>query len=237
MSNTNRFLELFRSTSPKRIFLTMSTLVILLFVYFSHRGLQNQFEDLSGKMLDPLDSAFVLNVQLLEISSSIFLTKEEREILKKKIGIIEQNKIHHLRMVINHYKNNYSLLTLFPFLSAITAIFVFLILQKGWQGSNEYLKFGFILFTTLTTLAGIYPKVYQQSESINNNLNAFLNYGEIQKDIFNYSLTAPIIYQDSILFLNFIDTINYQEKRLNNIFFDLRKESIDKEFLKSINSK
>jgi len=129
-------------------------------------------------------------------------------------------------------KNNYALLTLFPFLSAITAILVFLIIQKGWNSSNLYLKTYFILFTTLTSLIGVYSEVYKQSSSIERHTKNYLEYTKIQKTIFNYSLTAPLLEKELIPFYQFIDQINFQENKLTTLIFSIEKKALDEEMFK-----
>ena len=112
-------------------------------------------------------------------------------------------------------------------------------LGLSWYGAvylcYEYLKAYFILFTTLTSLAGIYPEVYKQSDSIQKHKKNYLNYKKIQKTVFNYSLTAPITEKDSITFNQFIDQINTQEKELINLIFGIEKKSLEKDIFDSIN--
>ncbi len=218
---------------PKWAILSLSTVIILGFTYFGFILSINKFESSSDESLSFFDNAFVKNLSLIEEKHSDSLNTKQIDILLEKVCIIEENKLHHLDLVKKLYKNNYGLLTLFPFISAITAIIAFLLLQKGWQSSNVYLKAYFILFTTLTALIGIYPEVYKQTESIDKNLEAYLNHKKIQKSIFNYALTAPLIEKDTIPFNLFLDDINTQEKELSSIIFGLQKKTVSKKIFEA----
>ena len=229
------YLDKFKNV-PKWIYISLSIVIILALVLLSFKMNLNKFEDLSQTSLDFLDQAYKENIDLTKTSSSSILTEKQKEILLRKISIIEQNKLHHIDLIKKLSKNNYALLTLFPFLSAITAILVFLIIQKGWDSSNEYLKAYFILFTALTSLVGIYPEVYKQSDSIEKHNKNYINYKKIQKTIFNYSLTAPVLEKDSITFNQFINEINTQEKELINLIFSIEKKSLEKDIFSKINN-
>ena len=140
-----------------------------------------------------------------------------------------------MNLIVRLYKNNYALLSLLPFLSAITAILTFLVIQSGWEKSNIYTKAFFILFATITALTNIYPTVYQQTESIEKNMNNYLGYNLLQKDIFHYSIIQPGINGDSCKFIQFLDSLNLKEAKLSKIYFDLSQESVDDNFLNGIN--
>ncbi len=213
---------------PKWIYLSISYIVILAAAYVVFIAIIDKFEALSEASLGHFKEAYDGNIALTTQQASDSLSADQKNILLRKVAIIEQNKLHHLDIVKKLYKNNYALLTLFPFLSAITAIIAFLIVQKGWNLSGPYLKNYFILFTTLTALVGIYPEVYQQEEGIEKNLGNYLEYEKIQKNVFSYSLTAPLFNKETIEFDHFIDRINMQEKQLSNIIFKVQKKSVSK---------
>lgn len=215
--------------TPKWALITLSIVIILFVVSLSFKWNLNKFDKLSKKSLSFFHKAYEENIDLTQKRASKTLSKEEIDILLRKVSILEQNKSHHADLIRSLYKNNYALLTLFPFLSAITAIIAFLILQRGWNESNVYLKTYFVLFTTITTLVGIYPEVYQQTETIKENLDTFLGYKGIQKTIFSYSLTAPLLEKDTIEFNTFLDRINTEEKQLSSIIFSIEKKAVDKD--------
>lgn len=232
---TNEEIVKFLQSIPTWFLIVLLTLVTLVVVYEFHEMNKSHFEDLSDEALSPLDSAYAVNLKMLSNNRNANLDSGQVNVLLEKTEVLQYQKIHHLELVKSLFKNNYSLLTIFPFLSAIMAIFVFLILQNGWNKSNWYIKSGFIFFASLTTLVGVYPSVYQQEESIEQNINNYLNYNKLQKDVFNYALTSPRLYGDSLSFEHFLDTLNYQEKQLNKIYFNLKQETVDQSFLNAIN--
>tara|TARA_R110001632_G_scaffold45215_3_gene114862 strand:+ start:1708 stop:2394 length:687 start_codon:yes stop_codon:yes gene_type:complete len=217
----------------KYVYLTVSICLILAIVTFGFKKNSSNFEEMSLQSLNHFDQAYDKNIELTKTGASSYLTENQKSILLSKISIIEENKSYHLDLIKLLYKNNYALLTLLPFMSAITAILAFLMIQKGWNGSNLYLKTYFILFTTLTGLVGIYPEVYQQSQSIEKNVQNYLSYKKIQKSIFNYSLTAPILEKESFEFIDFIDKINTQEKKLTNLIFSIKKKTFEKDMFET----
>ncbi|AUC15872.1 hypothetical protein BTO06_12235 [Tenacibaculum sp. SZ-18] len=220
---------------PEWLLITLSILLILILVVISFKTNLKKFEELSKTYLTFLDKEYKENIQLTKTASSNFLKDDQVNILLKKISIIEVNKSLHIDLIQKLSKNKYALFTMFPFMSAITAILVFLIIQQGWSSCNNYLKAYFILFTTLTSLIGIYPEVYKQTDGISKHTKSFLDYKNLQKTIFNYSITAPIIEKDSITFDRFLDNINTQERKLITLIFDIEKKSLDKEIFNSVN--
>jgi hypothetical protein len=220
---------------PKWAVLSLSTVIILGFTAFGFYVSFNKFKSISGESLSFFDSAFVKNASLSKEKYSDSLSTKQISILLEKVDINEENKKHHLDLVKRLYNNNYALLTLLPIFSAITAIFVFLLIQKGWESSHFYLKAYFILFTTLTTLIGVYPEVYKQTDSIDKNLKAYLSYEKIQKTIFSYTLTAPLIEKKNVPFNEFLDSINTQEKELFSILFGLQQKTISEDIYKLSN--
>ncbi len=197
-------------------------------IYLSFSFTKNHFEYLSQETFIYLDRANEKNLSLLASHPSDDLSSEQIALLNKKIQVAEDYKEHHKDLAGKLYKNNYALYTIFPLLSAITAILTFLLVQKGWSSSGIYLKSLFAFFTATTALTGIYPEVYKQAEGISSNLEAYGRYKTIQKSMFNYALTGPEINGDSIEFDQFIDSMNYLEMKLHKIHFGLEKKAIDK---------
>jgi len=224
----SKFIKLIQKT-PTWMHIALSIVLVMIILIISFMIMVKKFESLSTESLSYLDQAHKENVELVTKLSNTHLSETQRDILLRKVAIIEQNKLHHIKLIQLLSKNFYALLSMFPFLSAITAMLVFLIVQKGWQESDVYLKAYFILFTFLTSLVGIYPEVYNQSESIELHKKSYINFKRIQKTIFNYALTAPIIERDTLPFNEFVDRINTEEKKLNNLIFKIEKKALDKE--------
>lgn len=203
-------------------------------IYLSFISTKSHFETLSQETFLYLDSANQKSLNLLATHPSDDLKSEQIALLKKKIQVAEDYKAHHKDLAVKLYKNNYALYTIFPILSAITAILTFLLVQKGWSSSGIYLKSLFAFFTATTALTGMYPEVYKQSEGISANLDAYGRYKTIQKSMFNYALTGPEVNGDSVEFDQFIDSMNYLEMKLHKIHFGLEKKAIDKTIFENL---
>lgn len=219
---------------PLWLKLTISVLLVLLILVAAFLFNVDKFEQLSRRSLVHIDDAYSESIQLTKTAASDSLSKAQINVLLSKTSIIERNKSHHLYNIKTLSKNKYALYTMFPFLSAITAIFIFLIIQKGWHSTNTYVKAYFVFFTTLTSLVGIYPDVYQATEGIAEHTQSYLDYDNLQKKVFAYSLTAPMIEGDTIQFNQFIDRVNTQERSLSTLRFDIEKKSLDKEIFNSV---
>jgi len=220
---------------PKWAVLSLSIIIIFVLTSVGFKLSFNKFEKISTESLSFFDLAFAENIDLSKQKYSDSLSTKEIDILLKKVCVNEEYKQHHLDLVERLYKNNYALLTLLPIFSAITAIFVFLLIQKGWESSHFYIKTYFIVFTTLTALIGIYPEVYKQTDSIDKNLKAYMSYEKIQKTIFSYTLTAPLIDKKEVPFNVFLDSINTKEKELFGILFELQQKTINEDIYKLSN--
>jgi hypothetical protein len=56
-------------------------------------------------------------------------------------------------------------------------------------------------------------------------------YKKIQKSIFSYSLTSPVLENYSLQFLTFSNKVNTEEKALLSVSFDLKEQSLSKDIL------
>lgn len=190
----------------------------------------NKFEAKIDIALEPLDSVYQLNRPVLKKNS--VLSEADTSLLLSKVAIIQENKRHHRIMFTSLYANYYGIVTLFPFLTGFALILSFLIAQKGWSDSKPFIKSLFLTFTTLASLFGLFPTIYQQKETSTQNLNAYLDYNKIQKQIFDYPLTAKKIYSDSLEFKDFLNKINKAEYDVGDIYYGLEQRSIGKDLFK-----
>ncbi len=219
--------NIFAHQFSKKVFLILSVVFILVMIVVVYNFKLRWFQNISEESFSFIDKANEENFKLVKLHSTDSLSLKQKKILLKKVTVINHIKNNHRHLVITLSKNNYALLSFFPFLSAITAILAFLIIQKGWHASNKYLKTYFITFTTLTSLAGILPDVFQQTKSIEKHKQNYLKCENIQKQIYNYMLTAPILEKDTLSFNEFINNINTQEKGIINLIYEIEKKSIN----------
>ncbi len=225
------------TTKESPIFQKWQTLALLVIIvigstlFFSKRS-QLFFKEKSEKAFQPLDSIYKLDRSILEENS--VLTTSQTKLLLAKTAVIQQNKAHHKLIFMQLYSNHYAAVTLFPYLTAITVILSFLIAQRGWSQCKPLLKTLFLAFATLSSLYGLYPTIYKQIETSEQNIEGYLGYNKIQKQVFHYGLTAKSIYSDTLDFKQFLNKINEAEYNADNIYFGLEQRSIDKKFIEGI---
>lgn len=206
--------------------------IVVCATLFSGKIFIDFFERQSDKSFKPLDSIYVLNRSLLETNSK--LSDTQKGLLLRKAEVIEQNKNHHKIIFVKLYSNYYAAVTLFAILSGITVILSFLIAQNGWKQCKPILKALFLTIVFLSALYGLFPTIYKQNETSYKNLDNYLKYNKIQKQIFDYAITAPYLYSDSLDFSQFINNINEEELEISNIYFGLEQKSINQDILENI---
>ena len=221
---------------PQLLYLFLALSAISVALIFAFRLTMNSFDELSSTSYGFLEEAYKKELAQLR-DNPAQLQETKIKVLENKVLILEDHKLHHITLVEKLFRSNYATFTLFPVLSAITAILAFFLIQKGWNDSNLFLKVFFVYFAALSALAGVYPEVYQQNKNINKNLESYRNLSKIQKAIFNYALTAE---EDSLKGENFnvfIDSISTMEQKYSNqLDFVIEKRSTEAEIFEQLNS-
>ena len=204
--------------------ITITSLSVKSFTIF-----RTKFVELNSENTASLVDVDSTNLSLFETYNNPRITHIEKDILRKKIKILSIQKARYMSLLILLYKNYYALLSLFPFLTGLSGVLVFFIMQNGWKSSNPYFKAMFMTLAFLSAITGIFPEVYQQKENISRYTNLHTKLSFIQKDILNYNLTAPYIGKDSLNFNNFLIKINEAEKELIDIRIGLEQKEITKD--------
>nr|WP_321233307.1 hypothetical protein [uncultured Psychroserpens sp.] len=191
---------------------------------------KKQFVSLYNENLTKIVAIDADNYKDFVAHSNPAITTSQKELLSRKVKILSKQRHQYLDLTGILYKNYYGLLSLFPFISGLTAVFIFIIMQKGWEKTNIYIKGTFMILAFISALVGIYPEVYQQKENITRYSNVYLEYTKLQKDIYNYNQSAPFINtDDSITFKDFIIKINNKDKSLVDFYLGLEKKEISKD--------
>jgi len=218
---------------PQWIFISLVGILIFSMTFGGAMQARKFFEKESNFVFTPLDSIYFENVALLNKHSK--LSKEQTDLVLSKAEILQLNKTHHKRIFMKVYSNHYASVTIFPFLSGITVLLSFLIAQNGWKACSNMLKSIFMIFALLTGLYGIFPSVYKQKETVDNNLNNYQAFNKIQNKLFDYSISSPMIYGDTMNFDHFIDLIHKEENLHEKIYYELEHRSIDEDILNTVN--
>lgn len=221
---------------PQAVYLFLALSAISALLAFSFRFTMSNFDELSSTSYGFLEEAYKKELAQLR-ENPADLQEKKLKVLENKVLILEDHKLHHITLVEKLFRSNYATFTLFPLLSAITAILAFFLIQRGWNDSHLFLKVFFVYFAALSALAGVYPEVYQQNKNINKNLESYRNLSKIQKSIFNYALTAESDSIESDSFRVFIDSISKMEQRYSNqLDFVIEKRSTEAEIFEQLNS-
>ena len=231
----NQFKRL--GTYPKWLLISLLSIAILIGSWFAYKSFFRQIDTLTEQVLAPVQKAYELNLEMLNKTKSDSLSEKQIEILNFKIQILEERKKHHIKYASNVFKNQYVFYSLLPFFSAITAILIFFIMRKGWEGSSSFLKAAFLLFAGISAIIGLLPDIYQQEASIKKNLTTYLNYTKLQKGLLDYAITSPVLYGDTIEFYPLIDSFNLEEKNLIDLFIDIQEGSVNEGLIDDIISR
>lgn len=190
------------------------------------------FSEQSQLAFQPIDSAYAANVDLLKQNKH--LTDTSVNLLLQKVELLEFKKKHHRFIFSEVYKSYYATVTVFPILSGILVIISFLIAQNGWSNCSNTLKSIFLIFAFLSSIYGLYPTIYRHNQTVNDNLVSYTQLNAIQKQIFDYAITAPDLYQDQFTLQEFVNKINQEEKNVEGIYFGLELKALDDSLLKDL---
>lgn len=219
----------FLRSIPKVLKVMALSFFIILLVSISFLSLKKQFVKLNKSNSDYLVEIDANRVELFDGYSNVYLDSTNKSILQEKVKIIQKQREQHLNLMNILLQDYYAFLTLFPILSGLAGLFAFILLQNGWKGSNLYLKTAFVNVTLLSAITGIFPDVYEQESNIANYTGMYMKYSKLQKDIFNYNLTAPLYHSDTIAFDRFLIQVNDREKELIEYRLGMQKKEITKD--------
>lgn len=215
------------------MFFTLAVITAGLVVIF--RITMKDFDQLKDRSYSFLEDAYEIELAQLR-KNPAGLTPGEIKILENKVLVLEKYKLHHIVIVEKLFRSRYATYTLFPLLSAISAVLTFFLIQRGWSSSNLFLKVFFVYFAALTALSGIYPEVYQQNKNIQSNLETYRALDKLQKTVFNYAVSAPVSDGVELPFQGFVDKVNIEEKKLlNPLDFAIEQRSAENEILENLN--
>lgn len=194
---------------------------------------RNYFSIQTQKALNPLENAYKLNKELLK-EQKLSNDSMNVSILMNKVEILEQKKEHNKHIFTKISSYYYAAVTLLPFLSGILVVITFLVAQKGWSNCSSTMKSLFLTFALLSAWYAVFPTIYQQEKTMGKNMSTYIELSKLQSNIFDYALTHPILYGDTLQSKEFLDIINKKELELQNISFSLELKSLDESILSGI---
>ncbi|MES2554811.1 MAG: hypothetical protein V4604_01605 [Bacteroidota bacterium] len=148
--------------------------------------------------------------------------------LKDQYEITSSIKKTYLYMAQKYNAYEFAFTVVFTFCSIVSAMLAFLILKKGWDHTTDfYLKSSFVIFFFSTSLFGILPSVFNNTENTKNNLAKYNYYSGLQIDIYNLVEDNQHYIKDDSLHLldRSISNLNVNIKENQDLYFGT---SIDK---------
>jgi len=179
------------------------------------------------KLIAPLDRVSIIQSDLKNSDCSL----NYRHLIKiqKLNKVILEHKEHHKQTFLTLYKFHFSSVSQLTIFSIITGLLAFLIGQKGWKDTNPTIRSLFLACGALTSFYALSINVYKQDIGINKNLESYIQYDNLQKEILNFCSTESHqnIKGDT---LNFDDFHTYTVKKLieiNNIYLEFDKDAVE----------
>lgn len=175
--------------------------------------LRKKTESDARSFLTPrLDNEFRIQLALQKDS-----LREKRilYLLQNLSCMIENRKQEKKLIFITMYKYHFASTTILLYLSTISVIVIYLVLQTGIREANPYLKTVFFVLAALTSFYALSPVIYKQESNINKNLTSYLAYDNLQLDVYNYAITNDTLKFDTfhkniIKSMNQINTLDLE---------------------------
>ena len=199
--------------------------LVAICVYIIGIGFRKLASESGEKLTAPFSQITEYQTNIDSLSAALLPSE------RKKVGslnqIINEHKVHHKTAFLMMYRFHYANITFLAFFSILTAAMVFLIGQEGWKNSKELTKRLFIVFAAYTAFYGVSINIYQQKENIQNNLNAYLNYDNLQKEVYTFCLAEPYVTDTvTIEFNDFFITASLELQKLNKVYMQFDETAI-----------
>lgn len=200
---------------------------LVLLSQISAVGFRYLAQKTGNELITPLDNVSSLQSDIKATDYS--LKENEFKKIQKVNEIISKHKEHHKKTFLTLYGYHFSSISLLIIFSILTGFLAFLIGQEGWKETHRITRFLFLTCGALTSFYALSINVYKQDVGINKNLDSYIQYDNLQKEILNYYSTEPNQKLDGDT-LSFSDFHTYTIKRLveiNNIYLEFDKDAIE----------
>ena len=126
-------------------------------------------------------------------------------------------------LLIAMYRNYMPNVTLFPIFTGLVGILTLIIAQQSWAKVSAGVKSLFLLFVLFSGLFGIYPDIFHQKETIDKNLQTYIDMEKMQ-------IHASEINLSCISYSTQIKKIIQQNAEIIaklNFYFNVQKSGLD----------
>src|SRR5690606_21330275 len=105
----------------------------------------------------------------------------------------------------------------------------FLIGQKGWRETDQWIRSLFLTSGALTSFYVLSINVFKQDVGINKNLESYIQYDNLQKEVLNFCSTEPhqSIKGDTLNFTSFHTYAVTRLVEINNIYLEFDKDALE----------
>lgn len=149
-----------------------------------------------------LESQEYIQAYLDSLQKPAFLPEKYFTLFKAQQKIMSIRKAHHLDLSKVFFRNYYGILIVTMLFSCIGGIVLFLLVNKGWNGSTIVLKTLFLAIAMILIFCGFFPLVFKQQENFNENIKYYMNYTKAELNVIDQlsKLEHPLfpVKQDSV---------------------------------------
>lgn len=199
---------------------------ILILWQIGAAGLRQKAHNNANVILEPRN----LNSKLVQKGMTTLSTLDTLSLrkLQNLSTIIENRKEEKKQAFLDLYQYHFASATLLLIFSSISVILIFVVAQIGLNNANPFLKTVFYVLAALTSFYALSPLVYKQESNITKNLTGYLNYDNLQEEIYNYALTKPSITptNDTLSFDKFHSRVINGMAMVNTIDFEFDYKAI-----------
>ncbi|MBP6398343.1 MAG: hypothetical protein KBF57_08650 [Saprospiraceae bacterium] len=143
--------------------------------------------------------------------------------LKLNAALVNNYQEASKELLVVMYRNYMPNVTLFPIFTGLVGILTLIIAQQSWTKVSAGVKSLFLLFVLFSGLFGIYPDIFHQKETLDKNLQTYI---EIEK----MQIKASEIYLPCITDSTQIKKIIHQNAEIIsklNYYFNVQKSGLD----------
>ncbi|MDX1911571.1 MAG: hypothetical protein SFV22_08810 [Saprospiraceae bacterium] len=191
----NKYSSFFQTKIVQAVSAALTICIVFSVLFFTSRG---YFQEQHERFVAPWQKADSIRQADLQSNISLLQNQAKAQTLWAQYSQIENYKSHHLMAATTFYRNYYSIITTLTVCSVLLAVFVFLLLKKGWDNEPVYpLKSFFLTTSVLTTVLYGYLQVYDLETNIAKNIEKYFIYEKMQIDI--HSACYAAVYFKPVL--------------------------------------
>ncbi|MFD2938237.1 hypothetical protein [Spirosoma flavum] len=120
------------------------------------------------------------------------------EIINRQYKSAKLLKNYYYELAVIYNNNYYKFSACFVVFSALLAVIVFLIAQKGWATSDAIIKVLFLLVSTTASFYYVMPLVFNNKENLQKNIDKIKIFQGLQSDILTFSSSIDKASQKKI---------------------------------------